>query len=94
MRRMIVLSCAVLVCGCTSVSPIDELGHGRYSVSGKTRNPFVTWGHVLRTTSESAERFCSESDKQMHQIQMDVTGVRGWSTRAALLRFECDPRWR
>jgi hypothetical protein len=87
------LVAALLLCGCTSLSAINADANRQYAVSATTRNPFVSWGHLMNVGLKQATTFCAQQDKGMHTVTVGTFGVRGWSQREADLRFECVPRW-
>ncbi|TKC80381.1 hypothetical protein FAZ69_29135 [Trinickia terrae] len=93
MRIYTALSITLLLCSCTSVSPIQRDARERYSVTARTSNPIVSWRHLMNVSIGHAAEFCEQEDKAMHQVDIGTFGVRGFSPREADLRFECVPRW-
>ncbi|WP_206999722.1 hypothetical protein [Trinickia mobilis] len=93
MKTYTALSVALLLYGCTSVSPIQREARERYTVVSKTSNPLVSWRHLMNASIGPATEFCAQQDKAMHEVDIGTFGVRGFSQREADLRFECVPRW-
>ncbi len=86
-------SAVLLLCSCTSVTPIQGESRDRYSVTASTSNPIISWRHLMNASLGHATEFCARQDKAMHTVEIGTFGVRGFSRREADLRFECVPHW-
>jgi len=86
------LSCLIFW-ACTTTSVSIEQAPDLYLSKGTTVNPFAMWGQLAKVTTGQAEQFCEKQDRQMHQIRIDMLGVR-YRAREADVYFECAPRWR
>jgi hypothetical protein len=93
MKTYTALSAVVLLCACTSISPIQRVAHERYTVVSSTSNPLFSWRHLTNASIGRATEFCARQNKAMHEVDTSTFGVRGFSEREADLRFECVPRW-
>jgi hypothetical protein len=47
------------------------------------------WGEVKASTLKRADEYCRQHGKQMHQVDMQTHGVRGWTPQEAELTFSC-----
>jgi hypothetical protein len=47
------------------------------------------WGEVKASSLKRADEYCAQRGKQMHQVDMQTHGVRGWTPQEAELTFTC-----
>ncbi|MDR7006062.1 hypothetical protein J2W46_002966 [Paraburkholderia strydomiana] len=47
------------------------------------------WGEIKAASLKRADEYCSHQGKQMHQVDMQTHGVRGWTPQEAELVFSC-----
>jgi hypothetical protein len=47
------------------------------------------WGEVKATSLKRADEYCNSRGEQMHQVDMQTHGVRGWTPQEAELTFSC-----
>ncbi len=47
------------------------------------------WGEIKASSLKRADEYCKQQGKQMHQVEMQTHGVRGWTPQEAELMFAC-----
>ncbi|CAG4919363.1 hypothetical protein [Paraburkholderia saeva] len=75
--------------GCTTVSDITPAGDGHYTVTTQVRGGMTSWGEITASSLKQADEYCRQHGKQMHQVDMQTHGVRGWTPQEAELIFAC-----
>jgi len=58
-------------------------------ITMQVRDGMTPWGEVKASSLKRASEYCSEQGKQMHQVDMQTHGVRGWTREEAELTFSC-----
>lgn len=89
MRKAVMLSFALLVTGCQSVSEVVPAGNGTYLVGSEVRGGFSSWTEVRALTLRRANEYCSSQGKEMVQVDSKTRGARGWTPQEAELTFKC-----
>ena len=89
MKTKIVLAGLTILAGCTTVSEVTPAGDGHYTVTTQVRGGMTPWGEVKATSLKRADEYCNSRGKQMHQVDMQTHGVRGWTPQEAELTFSC-----
>ncbi|CAG9269805.1 conserved exported hypothetical protein [Paraburkholderia caribensis] len=89
MKRLVGLTVLALLTGCTSVSEVTPAGDGRYTVTTQVRGGMTPWGEVKASSLKRADDYCRKQGMQMHQVDMQTHGVRGWTPQEAELTFAC-----
>ncbi|WP_208545834.1 hypothetical protein [Paraburkholderia steynii] len=87
MKRLAGLSVVALLTGCTSVSEVTPAGDGHYTLTTQVRGGMTPWGEVKASSLKRADDYCRKWGMQMHQIDMQTHGVRGWTPQEAELTF-------
>ncbi|BCZ81191.1 hypothetical protein PTKU64_48660 [Paraburkholderia terrae] len=64
-------------------------GDGHFTVTTQVRGGMTPWGEVKASSLKRADEYCKERGKQMHQVDMQTHGVRGWTPQEAELTFAC-----
>jgi hypothetical protein len=49
----------------------------------------TSWGEIKATSLKRADDYCRQQGRQMHQVDMQTHGVRGWTPQEAELTFAC-----
>lgn len=89
MKRSAGLAILALLTACTSMSDVTPAGDGHYTVTTQVRGGMTPWGEVKASSLKRADEYCREKGKQMHQVDMQTHGVRGWTPQEAELTFAC-----
>jgi hypothetical protein len=89
MKTKAALAALTMLAACTTISDVMPAGDGLYIVTTQVRGGMTPWGEVKASTLKRADEYCREHGKQMHQIDMQTHGVRGWTPQEAELTFSC-----
>ena len=92
MKRLPVLtalSALTFLAPCTSISEVTPAGDGHYTVTTQVRGGMTSWGEIKATSLKRADDYCRQQGRQMHQVDMQTHGVRGWTPQEAELTFAC-----
>lgn len=89
MKRLVALTALIALAACTSISEVAPAGDGSYTVTTQVRGGMTPWGEVKASSLKRADAFCAQRGKQMHQVNMQTHGVRGWTPQEAELTFAC-----
>lgn len=89
MKMQIALLTSTLLIGCTSISDVTPAGDGHYTVTTQVRGGMTPWGEIKASSLKRADEYCQQQGKQMHQVDMQTHGVRGWTPQEAELTFAC-----
>ncbi|MFL9983058.1 hypothetical protein [Paraburkholderia sediminicola] len=89
MKTKIALTVLIMLAACTTISDVTPAGDGHYTVTTQVRGGMTPWGEVKATSLKRADEYCSSQGKQMHQVDMQTHGVRGWTPQEAELTFAC-----
>lgn len=89
MRGLYALGMIAVLCGCTTISEVTPAGDGNYTVTTQVRGGMTPWGEVKASSLKRANDYCRQQGKQMHQVDMQTHGVRGWTPQEAELTFSC-----
>ena len=92
MKRLPVLtalSALTFLAPCTSISEVTPAGDGHYTVTTQVRGGMTSWGEIKATSLKRADDYCRQQGRQMHQVNMQTHGVRGWTPQEAELTFAC-----
>ena len=89
MKRFAALTALGLLTACTSISEVTPAGDGHYTVTTQVRGGMTPWGEVKASSLKRADEYCRGQGKQMHQVDMQTHGVRGWTPQEAELMFAC-----
>ncbi|CAJ0710633.1 hypothetical protein LMG7143_01658 [Ralstonia thomasii] len=93
MRRAgMILSSAMLLSGCQTVSEVVPAGNGTYMVGSEVRGGFSSWAEVRALTLNRANEYCMTQNKDMEQVDSKTHGARGWTPQEAELTFRCVDR--
>ncbi len=89
MKTKIAFAGLIILAACTTVSDVTPAGDGHYTVTTQVRGGMMPWGEVKATSLKHADEYCNNRGKQMHQVDMQTHGVRGWTPQEAELTFSC-----
>ncbi|CAD6548862.1 hypothetical protein LMG28727_04901 [Paraburkholderia kirstenboschensis] len=89
MKTKTVLAALTMLAACTTISDVTPAGDGRYTVTAQVRGGMTAWGEVKASSLKRADDYCRQQGKQMHQVDMQTHGVRGWTPQEAELVFSC-----
>jgi hypothetical protein len=89
MKTKITLATLTTLAACTTISDVTPASDGRYIVTTQVRGGMTAWGEVKASSLKRADEYCRQQGKQMHQIDMQTHGVRGWTPQEAELTFSC-----
>lgn len=89
MKRIITLLALTTIAACTTISGVTPAGDGHYTVTTQVRGGMTPWGEIKASSLRRADDYCSQQGKQMHQVDMQTHGVRGWTPQEAELTFSC-----
>jgi hypothetical protein len=89
MKLPIALTVLTLITACTSISEVTPAGDGHYTVTTQVRGGMTAWGEIKASSLKRADEYCRQQGKQMHQVDMQTHGVRGWTPQEAELTFAC-----
>jgi hypothetical protein len=89
MRKLIAVASLTMLAACTSISEVAPAGDGHYTVTTQVRGGITPWGEVKASSLKRADEYCTSQGKQMHQVDMQTHGVRGWTPQEAELIFSC-----
>ena len=89
MKRFAGVIILALLTACTSISDVTPASDGHYTVTTQVRGGMTPWGEVKASSLKRADEYCRERGKQMHQVDMQTHGVRGWTPQEAELTFAC-----
>jgi hypothetical protein len=90
MKTKTTFALAIVVLGaCTTISDVTPAGDGNYTVTTQVRGGMTSWGEVKASSLKRADEYCRQQEKQMHQVNMQTHGVRGWTPQEAELTFAC-----
>jgi hypothetical protein len=87
-----ILSSAMLLSGCQTVSEVVPAGNGTYMVGSEVRGGFSSWAEVRALTLNRANEYCMTQNKDMEQVDSKTHGARGWTPQEAELTFRCVDR--
>jgi hypothetical protein len=76
----------IVLAGLTILTPA---GDGHYTVTTQVRGGMTPWGEVKAASLKRADEYCNSRGEQMHQVDMQTHGVRGWTPQEAELTFSC-----
>jgi uncharacterized protein YceK len=89
MRALYIAAIVAVVAGCTTISDVTPAGDGNYTVTTQVRGGMTPWGEIKASSLKRADEYCRQQGKQMHQVNMQTHGVRGWTPQEADLTFSC-----
>ncbi|MGF6570906.1 hypothetical protein SAMN05443245_1144 [Paraburkholderia fungorum] len=89
MKTKMALASLTILTACTTITDVTPAGDGRYTVTTQVRGGMTPWGEIKATSLKRADEYCTGQGKQMHQINMQTHGVRGWTPQEAELTFAC-----
>lgn len=89
MKTKIALAALIALAACTTITDVTPAGDGNYTVTTQVRGGMTPWGEIKATSLTRADEYCRGQGKQMHQVDMQTHGVRGWSPQEAELIFAC-----
>jgi hypothetical protein len=89
MKMKTALAALTMLAACTTVSDVTPAGDGRYTVTTQVRGGMTAWGEVKASSLKRADDYCRQQGKQMHQVELQTHGVRGWTPQEAELTFSC-----
>ncbi len=89
MKTKIALACLTMLAACTTISDVTPAGDGHYTVTTQVRGGMTAWGEIKASSLKRADEYCRSQGKQMHQVDMQTHGVRGWTPQEADLTFSC-----
>lgn len=89
MKTILTLAALATLAACTTISEVTPAGDGNYTVTTQVRGGMTPWGQVKGSSLKRADEFCSQNGKQMHKVDMQTHGVRGWTPQEAELTFAC-----
>ncbi|RDU96959.1 hypothetical protein [Trinickia dinghuensis] len=89
MRALYVAGAVIVVAGCTTISDVTSAGDGNYTVTTQVRGGMTPWGEVKASSLKRADEYCRQQGKQMHPVDMQTHGVRGWTPQEADRTFSC-----
>ncbi|WP_168788204.1 hypothetical protein [Paraburkholderia aromaticivorans] len=89
MKTKIAFVGLTILAACTTVSEVTPAGDGHYTVTTHIRGGMTPWGEVKASSLKRADEYCTQQGKQMHQVEMQTHGVRGWTPQEAELTFGC-----
>lgn len=89
MRTKVALATLTALAACTSISEVSPAGDGHYTVTTQVRGGMTPWGEIKASSLKRADQYCRDHGKQMHQVDMQTHGVRGWTPQEAELTFSC-----
>jgi hypothetical protein len=89
MKRLFTAIALTALAACTSISEVAPAGDGHYTVTTQVRGGMTPWGEIKATSLKRADEYCAQHGKQMHQLNMQTHGVRGWTPQEAELEFSC-----
>lgn len=88
MRLIIALLCVTVLAACTTMTPIQPVGHDRFMVSSTVRGGFTTDGQIKQDLMERARAFCGK--KEMVLESSTSGGTQGWTPQTAEVLFKCE----
>lgn len=89
MRALFVVATVAVAAGCTTISDVTPAGDGNYTVTTQANGGMASWGKIKASSLKRADEYCRRQGKQMHSINMQTHGVRGWTPQEAELTFSC-----
>ncbi|MFM0060998.1 hypothetical protein PQR64_35830 [Paraburkholderia phytofirmans] len=89
MKTKLAIAGLTILAACTTVSEVTPAGDGHYTVTTQVRGGMTPWGEVKASSLKRADEYCTQHGKQMHQVDMQTHGVRGWTPQEAELTFAC-----
>lgn len=89
MKLPVALTAFAVLAACTSISEVSPAGDGHYTVTTQVRGGMTPWGEIKASSLKRADEYCRQEGKQMHQVDMQTHGVRGWTPQEAELTFAC-----
>lgn len=89
MRALFIAATVAVIAGCTTISDVTPAGDGNYTVTTQVNGGMTPWGEVKASSLKRADEYCRQQGKQMHAINMQTHGVRGWTPQEADLTFSC-----
>lgn len=89
MKLFVAVTALTVLAACTSISEVSPAGDGRYTVTTQVRGGMTPWGEIKASSLKRADEYCTQQGKQMHQVDMQTHGVRGWTPQEAELTFAC-----
>jgi hypothetical protein len=89
MKMKTALAALTMLAACTTISDVTPAGNGRYIVTTQVRGGMTPWGEVKASSLKRADEYCRQQGLQMHQVDMQTHGVRGWTPQEAELTFSC-----
>lgn len=89
MRALLIAATVAVIAGCTTISDVTPAGDGNYTVTTQVNGGMTPWGEVKASSLKRADEYCRQQGKQMHQVNMQTHGVRGWTPQEAELVFSC-----
>ncbi|WOD19493.1 hypothetical protein [Paraburkholderia kirstenboschensis] len=89
MKMKTALAALTMLAACPTVSDVTPAGDGRYTVTTQVRGGMTAWGEVKASSLKRADDYCRQQGKQMHQVELQTHGVRGWTPQEAELTFSC-----
>lgn len=89
MKRIVAILIPAALAACTTVSDVTPAGDNHFTVTTQVRGGMTPWGEVKASSLKRADEYCRQQGKQMHQVDMQTHGVRGWTPQEAELIFGC-----
>jgi hypothetical protein len=89
MKLFVAVTALTVLAACASISEVSPAGDGRYTLTTQVRGGMTPWGEIKASSLKRADEYCTQQGKQMHQVDMQTHGARGWTPQEAELTFAC-----
>ena len=88
MKRLVPAFLALVIVGCTNMTPVQPVGHDRYMIDSTVRGGFTTDGQIKADLLNRARAFCGQ--KEMVLESSTSGGTQGWTPQTAEVLFKCE----
>lgn len=88
MRTLLVL-CALLAAGCTTVSEVTKTGRDTYMVGATVRGSSAGDIAAQQTALQAANAYCKPSGKTAQLTATQSSGLQGFTPMSSVVHFTC-----
>lgn len=93
MKPSLLLAPVALLAGCVTITPVTDLGAGRYMVAVQMKgDPSKGWTDVKIMAIDQARQSCTAKGLDLEVVGTEELGVRGFSPMNVEVTFKCNAK--
>lgn len=92
MKATLIIAAAVVLTGCTSISPVTPTGPNSYMVGSNAHGGLTSDTEVKALAINRANEFCAAQGKTAQVTGSTSSGVQMWTPQNSEVQFTCVPK--